>query len=57
MDAVDWTSVKVLTVTNNHNSKIIREAFAVWTARGAINSDGSALQYVYENLIAKPTVP
>ena len=55
--AVDWTNVTVLTVTNDYNSRIIKEAFAIQSARGAMNRDDGVLPHEYENLIAKPTVP
>lgn len=54
---VDWRSVKVLTVTNDYNIRVVREAFAIRTARDAMNRDGGALPHEYENLISKPTVP
>ena len=59
MHAVHWMNVKVLRVTNDHNSRVIIEAFAIRTAtcKGAMNGDGSALPHEYENLIAKPMVP
>lgn len=55
--AVNWTNVKVLTVTNDYSSWIIREAFAIRTTRGAMNRDGGALSNKYENLITKPMMP
>ena len=54
---VDWRNVKILTVTNDYNIRIVREAFAIRTARGAINRDGGALPHEYDNLVAKPMVP
>ena len=53
---VDW-NVKILTVSNDYNIRVVREAFAIRTAGGAMNRDGAALPHEYENLIAKPTVP
>ena len=41
--SVNWTDVKVLTCifTDDYNSRIIREAFSIQTARGAMNRDGA----------------
>ena len=51
MHTVNWTTVKVLTVTNGYNSRIIKQlSFAIWTTRDAMNRDGGVLPYEYENL-------
>ena len=54
---VDWRNVKILSVSNDYNIKVIREACAIRTAGGAMNRHGGALPQEYENLVAKPTVP
>ena len=56
---VDWRNAKILTVTNDYNIRVVREAFAIRTVKGVMNRDGSDLHvpHEYENLIAKPTVP
>ena len=54
---VDWRNVKILTVTNDYNIKVVIEAFAIRTVSCAVIRDGGDLPHEYENHIAKPTVP
>ena len=49
--------MKILTVINDYNTRVVREAFALRTARSAMNRDRVAIPHEYENLIAKHTVP